>query len=121
MASNTSISPWLSVRDGKRALEFYKNAFGATIAWQLDTPDDSVVAKLAISGAEFWISDGNDTEPLGGNSIRLILTVDDPDTLFSRAIKAGANEVHPVGDSHGWRIGRLIDPFGLHWEIGREL
>lgn len=121
MASKNSIAPWLSVRDGKRALEFYKNAFGATIAYQVDTPDESVVARLAINGAEFWISDGNDPEPLGGNSIRMILTVDDPDAVFVRAIKAGASEIFPVNDSHGWRVGRLIDPFGLHWEIGREL
>ncbi|MEJ0032203.1 MAG: VOC family protein [Bacteroidota bacterium] len=121
MDSKTSIAPWLSVRDGKRALEFYKNAFGATIAFQLDTPDESVVAKLSVNGAEFWVSDGNDPEPLGGNSLRIILTVNDPDAMFARAINAGASEVYPVGDSHGWRIGRLIDPFGLHWEIGCEL
>ena len=121
MASKTSIAPWLTVRDGKRALEFYKNAFAATIVYQLDTPDESVVARLSVDGAEFWISDGNDPEPLGGNSVRMILTVDDPDSMFARAIKAGATEVFPVGEEHGWRLGRLIDPFGLHWEIGREL
>src|ERR1041384_5359003 len=110
MRSNNSIAPWLSVRDGKRALEFYQNAFGASVVYQLDTPDQSVVARLAVNGAEFWISDGNDPEPLGGNSIRMILTVDDPDSMFARAIKAGATEVFPVGESHGWRIGRLIDP-----------
>jgi PhnB protein len=121
MPSKNSIAPWLSVRDGKRALEFYQNAFGATVVHQLDTPDQSVVARLAIDGAEFWISDGNDPEPLGGNSIRIILTVNDPDPVFIRAIKAGATEVFPVSESHGWRIGRLVDPFGLHWEIGCEL
>jgi PhnB protein len=51
----------------------------------------------------------------------MILTVPDPDTLFLRALKAGATEVFPVGEEHGWRLGRLVDPFGLHWEIGREL
>jgi len=121
MASKPSIAPWLTVRDGKRALEFYKNAFGASIAYKLDTPDDSVVARLSIDGAEFWISDGNDPEPLGGNSVRMILTVDDPDSMFARAIKAGATEIFPVGEAHGWRLGRLADPFGLHWEIGKML
>ena len=121
MASKTSIAPWLTIRDAKRALEFYKNAFGATVVYQLDTPDQSVVAKLAVDGAEFWIADGPEPEPLGGNSIRMILMVDDPDLVFDRAIKAGATEVFPVNDSHGWRIGRLIDPFGLHWEVGREV
>ncbi|MEI9918180.1 MAG: VOC family protein [Bacteroidota bacterium] len=121
MDSKSSIAPWLSVNDGKRALEFYKNAFGATVVWQLDTPNQSVVAKLSVNGAEFWIGDGNDPQPLGGNSVRLILIVEDPDSMFARAINAGATEVYPVSEAHGWRIGRLIDPFGLHWEIGYQL
>jgi PhnB protein len=62
-----------------------------------------------------------DGPPLGGHTIRLILTVADPDTLFTRAINAGATLVFPVNESHGWRLGRLVDPFGLHWEIGRPL
>jgi PhnB protein len=117
----TSIAPWLTVADGSRALEFYKKAFGATIVHKLDTPDNSVVARLSVDGAEFWISDGEDHQPLGGNSIRMILTVDDPDEFFERAINAGAIEIFPVGEEYGWRLGRVVDPFGLHWEIGREL
>jgi PhnB protein len=121
MASKTFIAPWLTVRNGALALEFYKNAFGAVVVYQLDTPDNSVVARLSVDGAEFWVSDGNEPEPLGGNSLRMILTVDDPDTVFDRALKAGAKEIFAVGEEHGWRLGRLVDPFGLHWEIGREL
>ena len=121
MASKTSIAPWLTVRNGALALEFYKNAFGAIEVYKLDTPDNSVVARLSVDGSEFWVSDGNDPEPLGGNSVRMILTVDDPDTVFDRALKAGAKEIFPVGEAHGWRLGRLIDPFGLHWEIGKMI
>jgi PhnB protein len=51
----------------------------------------------------------------------MILTVSDPDALFLKAVKAGASEVFPVGEDHGWRLGRLADPFGLNWEIGRPL
>lgn len=102
-------------------MEFYQQAFGASIVYKLDTPDESVVARLSISGAEFWVSDGNEPEPLGGKSVRMILTVDDPDLLFNRAIGAGATEIFPVSEAHGWRLGRLADPFGLHWEIGKEL
>jgi PhnB protein len=51
----------------------------------------------------------------------MILTVADPDAVFMRAITAGASEIFPVGEGHGWRLGRLVDPFGLHWEIGRPL
>jgi PhnB protein len=51
----------------------------------------------------------------------MILTVSDTDTFFAKALKAGASEVFPVGEEHGWRLGRLVDPFGLHWEIGYQL
>lgn len=44
-----------------------------------------------------------------------------PDALFAQALQAGATEVFPVGEEYGWRLGRLVDPFGLHWEIGRSL
>jgi PhnB protein len=118
---HTTLAPWLSVRNGAQALEFYKNAFGATVVYKLDTPDNSVVARLSVDGAEFWVSDGNEPEPLGGNSVRMILTFNDPDAMFARAIKVGAKEIFPVGEEHGWRLGRLVDPFGLHWEIGKQL
>ncbi|HEX9513180.1 MAG TPA: VOC family protein [Puia sp.] len=125
----SSIAPWLSVRDGTKALAFYKSAFGAMEVYRLDTNDESVVARLSVQGAEFWLSgesagnDGGDAHPetLGGNSVRMILTVADPDTLFLQALAAGAIQVFPVGEGHGWRLGRLVDPFGLHWEIGRPL
>jgi PhnB protein len=51
----------------------------------------------------------------------MILTVADPDAVFGRSLRAGATEVFPVGEGHGWRLGRLVDPFGLHWEIGHPL
>jgi PhnB protein len=47
--------------------------------------------------------------------------VDDPDAMFEQAIAAGATEVFAVSEGHGWRIGRLVDPFGHHWEIGKPL
>ncbi len=121
MASKTSIAPWLTVQNGASALEFYKNAFGATVVYKLDTPDDSVVARLSVDGAEFWVSDGDAAIPLGGGSVRMILVVEDPDSLFTRAIKAGATEIFPVEEAHGWRLGRLMDPFGLHWEVGKMI
>jgi PhnB protein len=51
----------------------------------------------------------------------MILTVPNPDAIFAQAIAAGATEIFPVGEEHGWRLGRLADPFGLHWEIGHQL
>jgi PhnB protein len=49
----------------------------------------------------------------------MILITDDPDTLYAQALNTGAQSVWPVSDQHGWRIGRLVDPFGHHWEITR--
>lgn len=126
-ASPCSIAPWLSVRNGGRAVEFYKSAFGATEAFRLEDPDGAVVARLSIAGAEFWVSDespehGNfSPESLGGGSVRIILTVADPDAVFARAVAAGASQVHRVAEEHGWRVGRVVDPFGHHWEIGRQV
>ena len=77
------------------------------------------IARLSIAGAEFWVSP--DAEAPRESSIRMILTVADPDTVFAQTLKAGATEVYPVSEEHGWRIGRIQDPFGHHWEIGREL
>jgi len=122
-----TIAPWLSVRNSAGAVEFYKAAFGATEVYRFEDPRGSVVARLSVNGAEFWLSDespehGNfSPESLGGGSVRLILTVADPDAVFRRALEAGATEVYPVGEEHGWRLGRVRDPYGHHWEIGHEL
>jgi PhnB protein len=126
-ANSCSIAPWLSVRRSAKAVEFYKSAFGATEVFRLEDPEGSVVARLSVNGAEFWVGDespdhGNfSPESLGGGTVRMILTVPDPDAVFARALKAGATQVHPVGEEHGWRLGRVADPFGHHWEIGRPL
>src|SRR5581483_9031788 len=60
-------------------------------------------------------------ESLGGGTVRMVLVVEDPDTVFEQAIKAGASKVQPVVDQpYGWRVGRVVDPFGHHWEIGNR-
>ena len=122
-----SIAPWLSVRNSVQAVEFYKVAFGATEVFRLDAGDESVIARLSIGGAEFWLSDespghGNfSPESLGGGSVRLILTVPNPDAVVAQALSAGGSEVYPVSEENGWRLGRVVDPFGHHWEIGHPL
>lgn len=123
----TSIAPWLSVKNSPRAVDFYKSAFGAVESYRLEAPDGGLVVRLSVSGAEFWLSNEStgdqqpNKEPLGGDSVRMILTVPDPDSIFAKALEAGAKPVFPVGEEHGWRLGRLIDPFGLHWEIGKPI
>ncbi len=122
-----SIAPWLSVRGGVRAIAFYKSAFGAAEVFRFDGPGGTVVARLSVDGAEFWLGDespehGNfSPESLGGGSVRMILTVADPDAVFARAVAAGATQVHAVSEGHGWRVGRVVDPFGHHWELARQL
>ncbi len=116
-----SIIPWLSVSEGASAILFYKSAFDAEEVYHLDAPDGGVVSRLSVNGAEFWISDGAAINIFTEPPVRMILTVSDPDTVFAKAIAAGAKEVYPVGEGHGWRIGRIVDPYGHHWEIGYEL
>lgn len=122
----TTIAPWLCVRGSARAVSFYKSAFGAKELFRMGE-GESVVARLSVNGAEFWLSDESpehhnfSPETLGGITVRIILTVADPDAIFARAIAAGAKEVYAVTEEHDWRIGRVVDPFGHHWEIGRPL
>lgn len=124
---NTSIAPLLNVRTGTRAVEFYENAFGAEVLMQAGD-ESSIVAHLSIDGAEFWLADESpknqnpSPSTLNGSSFRMILIAADPDALFKRAIAAGAKEIWPVADQdYGWRVGRVVDPFGHHWEIGKSL
>ncbi len=123
----TSIAPMLSVRNGARAIEFYKAAFGASESFRVDDPGGAVVARLSVGEGELWVADESpehlnfSPESLGGGTVRMVMTVADPDAAFDRAVAAGATVVWPVHDEYGWRLGRIVDPFGHHWEIGRPL
>jgi PhnB protein len=124
-----SIVPQLSVRRGREAVEFYKHAFGAVEVNRVGGTDDSpdVVSQLAVGRASFWVSDeapahaNFSPETIGGGTVRMLLVVDDPEQAVARAKAAGATEVYPVTDAHGWQLGRIEDPFGHHWEIGKPL
>ena len=128
-ASNqkTTIAPMLSVRKGARAILFYKAAFGARELFRIDAESGAVVARLSVAEAEFWVADESpehsnfSPESLGGGSVRMVMTVEDPDAAFERAVAAGATVIWPVSNQYGWRLGRVIDPFGHHWEIGKPL
>jgi len=123
-----SLAPMLSVRRGAQAIEFYKAAFGVDELFRIESDDGHVVAHLSVAGAEFWVADESpeyfnfSPESLGGSSVRMIMIVEDPDAAFERAVEAGAKVVSPVSDKeYGWRVGRVCDPFGHHWEIGKPL
>jgi PhnB protein len=111
----------LSVRRSREALAFYQEALGATVDYVVG--DEEIVAQLSAYGGVFWIAEeapdyqNFSPETLGGSSMRLMLLTDDPEAAVERAVQAGATLVHPVEDAYGWRIGRIADPYGHHWEI----
>jgi PhnB protein len=115
----------LSVRRGAAAIEFYKAAFGAREIFRIDAPDGAVVCRMAVDSAEFWVADESpehknfSPETLGGGTVRMIMIVDNPDASFDRAVAAGATVVTPMENNYGWRLGRVADPYGHHWEIGK--
>jgi PhnB protein len=120
--------PTLSVRNGTGAIEFYKTAFGATEIMRHVSENGDAVAELTIGECHFIVSDeavehGNfSPESLGGTTIRMGLHVNNPDNVFEKAISSGAKEIYPVEDqNYGYRLGRLVDPFGHHWEIFKPL
>jgi len=122
------ITPVLTVQRAALAVEFYKQAFGAVEVHRVTNPDGIVVAELTIEGAHFRVTDeapeATDLSPqsLNGTTVRLNLLVADPDSLAERALRNGAIAVAPVVDRpYGLRQGRVADPFGHHWLIGRPL
>ena len=119
----------LSVRRGREAVEFYKEAFGAVEVYRVGGSDanPAVVSQLEVGDGSFWVADESpehlnfSPETVGGGTVRLLLIVDDPDAAIERAVAAGATTVRPAADEHGWRLGRIADPFGHHWEVGKPL
>lgn len=123
-----TLEPFLSVSNGTAAIDFYKSAFGATVVFLIPPETGSTIAQLEINGATFWLADESperqnpSPESLHGSTVRIVLTVDDPDSLFNRAVAAGSTIFWPLEDQdYGWRMGRVVDPFGHHWEIGKPL
>jgi PhnB protein len=122
----TSLQPQLWIEKPGAAVDFYQRAFGAAVLHQVGDGDD-IVAQLAIDTAAFWVARADPTMQrfspldLAGATGRILLVVDAPEIVAAAAIDAGAHESSPVQDEHGWRIGRIVDPFGHEWEIGRPL
>jgi PhnB protein len=122
------IQPELWVSDGPAAVAFYERAFGAVVEHRVVGPGDrDVIAQLAVAGARFWVSNASadlrrfSPDALGGATGRMLLVVEDPESLLAAASAAGATHTSPVGEEHGWWLGRFRDPFGHEWEVGRPL
>ncbi len=121
----TGIQPELWVDSPRDALTFYQAAFGATVLHRVGEGDD-IVAQLGVGEAAFWVAPASSTmkrlspRSIDGETSRTLLVVNDPETVVRQAVAAGAAETSPVGDEHGWRLGRIVDPFGHEWEIARR-
>ena len=128
-----SVTPFLCVKDAARAIEFYRQAFGATELERMEEPDGKVnhaVLKIGDSLIRIsddsskhvaeWVAKGWSRSPqsLGGTPVHFYVYVVDSDAVFKRAIAAGAKVMEPVADKvWGDRIGSLTDPFGHIWMI----
>ncbi len=120
-----SITPYMTVRNAARAIEFYKQAFGAVEKDVSEGPDGKIMhAELRIGDSIFMLADEfaefNSLSPqsTGGSGMGLHIYTEDVDAAFERAVKAGATVEMPVGDMFwGDRYGKLADPFGHKWSI----
>ena len=124
----TSLTAMLTVNNASEAIEFYRKALGAAEVSRLKTPTGQIVAEMSIEGQSFFVVDENpkaynmSPKSLGGTTVRMSLVVDDPDAATQRALAAGASVVFPVADQpYGLRQGRVQDPYGHHWLIGKPL
>lgn len=124
----SSLTPMLTVKSASTAVEFYRAAFDAVERERFTAPTGHVVAEMAIDGLRFFVVDENpqvfnlSPKSLDGTTVRLNLIVDDPDAIAAQALRAGATEIFPVADQpYGVRQGRVADPDGHHWLIGKPL
>jgi PhnB protein len=124
-----TVTPYLTVEGGVAALEFYKKAFGAVELARTTTPDGKLVhGRLRIGDSIIMLSDAfpgaRTSAParLGSTTVTLHLYAKDVDSLWERAIRAGAVPTMPL-DNQFWgeRYGQLSDPFGHHWSLSMQV
>jgi PhnB protein len=120
-----TVAPYLSVKDGARALDFYRRAFGATEIYRLMLPDGRLGhGEIRLGDSVVMLSDEfpefgtKGPQTLGGTPVNIHLYVDDVDAFCKKAVAAGAIERKPVMDQfYGDRSGQLEDPFGHLWWV----
>jgi len=124
-AGHSTVTPYLAIKNAAKALEFYKNAFGATESYKLMMPDGRLGhAEIRLGDSMIMLADefpedgGKAPETLGGSPVCIHLYVEDVDAFFKKALAAGAKELKPVMDQfYGDRSGQIEDPFGHLWWI----
>jgi PhnB protein len=128
MTGDVELTPFLTVKNARAIVEFYKKAFGATELSRQSAPTGQFIIEMSVEGERFYAVDENPSAfnlsptTLGGTSVRMSLIVADPDALADRAVAAGAKIVFPVADQpYGMRQGRIADPEGHHWLVGKLL
>ena len=120
-----SVTPYLIVRGGARAIDFYKKAFGAVELLRMEAPGGQIGhAEVRIGDSPVMLADempemgATSPETCGGSPVHLMIYVEDCDMVFKRALAEGAAETRPVQDQfYGDRSGTLTDPFGHSWTI----
>lgn len=124
-----TLTPHITLRNAAQAIEFYKQAFGAQELGRSLTPDGKVMhAAIRIGDSMIMMNDEfpnmgcNSAETLGGTNITLHIQTEDVDSLFDRAVKAGAKVTMPVSDQFwGDRYGQVVDPFGQRWSLATRV
>jgi PhnB protein len=126
--AKVELTPFLTVKEARALAEFYKKAFGATELSRQSTPTGQFIIEMSIDGERFYAVDENPSAfnvspaTLGGTTVRISLIVADPDAVADRAVAAGGKIIFPVADQpYGMRQGRIADPAGHHWLIGKML
>jgi len=120
-----TVTPYLILEGAAEAIEFYKSAFGATELFRFPTPDGKIGhAEIKIGDSPVMLADAypemgyKGAKSLGGSPVNLMIYVEDVDSVFNRAVEAGATVREAVSDKfYGDRIGTLIDPFGHVWHV----
>jgi len=120
-----SVTPYLTLNDAARALDFYKRAFGAHEVMRMDAPGGKIGhAEIKIGDSMIMLADempgtgSRSPQSLGGTTGGIFLYVENADAVFNQAVSAGAQVEAPLTDMFwGDRYGRLRDPFGHSWSV----
>lgn len=121
-----SVTPMFMFKDARKAISFYKQAFGATERYAMPGPDGKGVmhAELLIGDSIIMMGEENPHEPcksaetMGGSPVSFYIYLDNVDEAFQRALQSGAESRMPVQDMFwGDRVGTVQDPFGYSWSL----